>query len=79
MRRGGHAAAVPVCWTLDFRWNAVCIRTQLTIRILQIRLASTVQECNNYVSRGVYVLGGEFKLGSDIDGFPVLTFTGQKF
>ena len=44
-----------------------------------IRLTSALQECNTYVSRGVYVLEGEFKLGSDINGLPVLTFTGHKF
>jgi len=44
-----------------------------------MRLASALLECNNYVSRGVCVLEGQFKLGGDIDGFPVLTFTGQKF
>jgi hypothetical protein len=44
-----------------------------------IRLASALQECNNYVSRGVYVLEGEFQSGGDINGLPVLTFTGQKF
>ena len=45
----------------------------------EIRIASALQECNNYVSRGLSVLEGELKLRSDINGLPVMTFTGQKF
>jgi len=66
---------------LDFGFQVECLVYTYKVDHTHtpMRLASALLECNNYVSRGVCVLEGQFKLGGDIDGFPVLTFTGQKF
>jgi hypothetical protein len=64
MRQRGHAAAdqVPVCWSLDLNWTALCIsiHIQLTIGIIntyrpKILFAMGFPESDNCVFRGVSV------------------------
>ena len=79
---GGRArCGRPGSSVLDFLFQVECL--VYTYKVGQtntpIRLASALQECNNYVSRGVYVLEGDFQLGSDINGLPLLTFKGHTF